>query len=169
MMHLNVIMSNMAWLHAVGSLKLHVSLAEYRLFYRALLQNRPIILRSLPIEATPYASFICATRLIHIIMPHSMCVAVYCSVCCSVIQCVLVRLHRHVSFICATRLIHFTMPHSMCVAVCCNMCCSVMQCILVHLHRHALFICATYFIHINMPHSHVRHDSFTRATCLIHT
>jgi len=35
----------------VGSLKLQVSLAEYRLFYRALLQKRPIILRSLLIVA----------------------------------------------------------------------------------------------------------------------
>ena len=35
------------------SLKLLVSFAEYSLFYRALLQRRPIILRSLLIEATP--------------------------------------------------------------------------------------------------------------------
>ena len=38
----------------VGSLKLKVSFAEYRLFYRALLQKRPIMLRSLLIVATPY-------------------------------------------------------------------------------------------------------------------
>ena len=31
-----------------------VSFAEYRLFYRALLQKRPIILRSLLVVATPY-------------------------------------------------------------------------------------------------------------------
>jgi len=35
-------------------LKLQVSFAEYSLFYRALLQKRPIILRSLLIVATPY-------------------------------------------------------------------------------------------------------------------
>jgi len=35
-------------------LKLQVSFAEYRLFYRALLQKRPIILRSLLVIATPY-------------------------------------------------------------------------------------------------------------------
>jgi len=40
-------------LRLVGSLKLQVSFAEYRLFYRALLQKRPVILRSLPIAATP--------------------------------------------------------------------------------------------------------------------
>ena len=45
---------HMEWLRLVGSLKLYVSFAEYRLFYRALLQKRPIILRSLLIVATPY-------------------------------------------------------------------------------------------------------------------
>jgi len=47
----------MGWLQVVGSLKWQVSFAEYRLFYRALLQKRPIILRSLPIVATPYAQY----------------------------------------------------------------------------------------------------------------
>ena len=42
------------WLRLVGSLKLQVSFAEYSLFYRALLQKRPVILRSLLIVATPY-------------------------------------------------------------------------------------------------------------------
>jgi len=36
----------MGWLQLVGSLKLQVYFAEYRLFYRSLLQKRPIILRS---------------------------------------------------------------------------------------------------------------------------
>ena len=44
----------MGWLRLVGSLRLEVSFAEYSLFYRALLQKRPIILRSLRIVATPY-------------------------------------------------------------------------------------------------------------------
>jgi len=43
----------MGWLWLVGSLKLYVSFAEYRLFYRALLQKRPIILRSILIVITP--------------------------------------------------------------------------------------------------------------------
>jgi len=47
----------MGWLRFVGSLKLQVSFAEYCLFYRALLQKRPIILRSLLIVATPYLPF----------------------------------------------------------------------------------------------------------------
>ena len=44
---------NMGWLRLVGSLKRYVCFAEYRLFYRALLQKRPVILRSLLIVATP--------------------------------------------------------------------------------------------------------------------
>ena len=44
----------MGWLRLVGSLESHVSFAEYRLFDRALLQQRPIIIRSLLIVATPY-------------------------------------------------------------------------------------------------------------------
>ena len=46
----------MGWLRLAGSLKLQVSLAEHSPFYRALLQKRPMILRSLPIEATTYDS-----------------------------------------------------------------------------------------------------------------
>jgi len=44
---------SMGWLRLVGSLKLQVSSAEYRLFYRALLQKRPIIIWSLLVVATP--------------------------------------------------------------------------------------------------------------------
>jgi len=46
--------SDMGWLRLVGSLKLQVYFAEYCPFYRALLQKRPMILRSLLIVATPY-------------------------------------------------------------------------------------------------------------------
>ena len=52
----------MGWLRLVGSFKLYVSFAEYRLFYRALLQKRSIIFRSLLIVATPYP---------HTIVPHT--------------------------------------------------------------------------------------------------
>ena len=44
----------MGRLRLVGSLRSWVFFAEYGLFYRALLQRRPIILRSLLIVATPY-------------------------------------------------------------------------------------------------------------------
>ena len=43
----------MGWLRLVGSLKWWVSFAEYSLFYRALLQKRPIIGRSSLIVANP--------------------------------------------------------------------------------------------------------------------
>jgi len=43
----------MWWLWLVGSKKLQVAFAENHLFYRALLQKRPMILRSLLVEATP--------------------------------------------------------------------------------------------------------------------
>ena len=44
----------MRWLRLVGSLKWYVSYVRYSLFYKALLQKRPIILCSLLIVATPY-------------------------------------------------------------------------------------------------------------------
>jgi len=43
----------MGWLRLAGSLKDQVSFAEYSLFYKALLQKRPIILKSILIVATP--------------------------------------------------------------------------------------------------------------------
>jgi len=60
----------MGWLRSVGSIKLYVSFAEYRLFYRALLQKRPIIWSTLPTKATQY---------IHLHM-HT-CIWVYMYVC----------------------------------------------------------------------------------------
>jgi len=45
--------TGMGWLRLVDSFKLWVFFPEYRLFYRAVLQNRLIILRSLLIIATP--------------------------------------------------------------------------------------------------------------------
>jgi len=56
----------MGLLQLEGSLKLWVSFAEYRLFYRAVLQRRPIISRSLLIVATPYQLSIAFVGCIHI-------------------------------------------------------------------------------------------------------
>jgi len=50
--------ADMGWLRLVGSLKLQVSFAEYCLFYRSLLQKRPVIWRSLLVAATPHGWFI---------------------------------------------------------------------------------------------------------------
>jgi len=67
----------MGWLRLVGSLKLQVSFAEYRLFYRALLQKRSIILRSLLIVATPqvYAK----TNVYAHVHAHAHCRALSCA------------------------------------------------------------------------------------------
>jgi len=45
--------SVMGWLRSVGSIKLSVSFAEYRLFYRSLLKKRPIILSILLNQSHP--------------------------------------------------------------------------------------------------------------------
>ena len=45
---------SMGWLRLVGSIKLQVSFAAYCLFYRALLQKRPVILSIQLTEATSY-------------------------------------------------------------------------------------------------------------------
>jgi len=46
-------MGDMVWLQLVESIKLQVSFAEYRLFHRAVLQKRPVILSILLTKATP--------------------------------------------------------------------------------------------------------------------
>jgi len=48
----------MGWLRLVGSINLQVSVVEYSLLYRALLQKRLIILSILLNEATPYRSLV---------------------------------------------------------------------------------------------------------------
>jgi len=52
----------MGCLRLVGSFKLYVSFAEYSLFYRALLQKRPMFVRSLLIVATPYQCYYTVLR-----------------------------------------------------------------------------------------------------------
>ena len=52
----------MGWLRSVRSIKLYVSIAEYCLFCRALLQKRPLILSILLTKATPYATHSPAAR-----------------------------------------------------------------------------------------------------------
>jgi len=51
---MHILKGPMGWLRLVGALKVYDSLAEYRLFYRALLQKRPVVWRSLLVGATPY-------------------------------------------------------------------------------------------------------------------
>jgi len=59
----------MGWLRLVGSLKLHVSFAKEPYKRDYILQKRPIILRSLLIQATPYL-LVCQGR--HSCHPSSM-------------------------------------------------------------------------------------------------
>ena len=71
---------HMGWLRSVGSIKSQVSLAEYRLFCRVLLQNKTIFLSILLTVATPYVchdSFIFVAWLINRVY---MCVALWCCV-----------------------------------------------------------------------------------------
>ena len=76
-------MKYMGWLRFGGALKLQVSFADYRLFYRALLQKRPEILKSLLIVATPYHdSFLCVPWLGH------MCAMTSTYVCHDSVICV---------------------------------------------------------------------------------
>ena len=79
----------MAWLRLVGSLKLQVSFAEHRLFHRALLQMRPIILRSLLIVATPYGEQNARY------LPQIDSKSAWYSACCSELQQVVVRNVHH--------------------------------------------------------------------------
>ena len=82
------------WLRLVSSFKLQVSFAEYTLFYRALLQKRPIILRSVLIVATPYtysefgpclATCVCSCVCV------CVCVCVCACLCACVCVCVCVN------------------------------------------------------------------------------
>jgi len=137
---------DMKWLRLVGSLELSVSFAEYSLFYRALLQKRRIMLRSLLIIATPYHSYTLGT--------------VYAYAWHDSIICVARRFHTcdmthsyvwHDSFICVTWLIH--------------------MCYMTHAPvRHDSFICEILPVHIcGMSRSCMWHDSCICVIWLVHT
>jgi len=68
----------------VGALKSQISIAEYRLFYRALLQKRPMILSILVTKATPL-----------------LCLTQQCAtVCCGVWQCAALHSYLHICVEC---------------------------------------------------------------------
>ena len=92
-----VIQRAMGWLRSVGSIKLQVSFAEYRLFYRALLQKRPIIESILLTVATPYSLsrkndiyFFCFVTIMYICVFLCVFVCVCVCVCSCVCVCVCV-------------------------------------------------------------------------------
>jgi len=91
----------MGWLRLVGSLNLHVSFAKYRLFYKALLQKRPMILRSLLIVATRYhisrsVFFLC----FKIRRPRNSCTNIHAYTCACIhtyiYVCVCIYVHVYV-------------------------------------------------------------------------
>jgi len=112
--------STMGWLRLVGSIKLQVSFAEYSLFYRALLQKRPIIWSILLTVATPYQLIVPGCRLAvvnslylctHISMPIRM------HVCVNVHPCVCVR-ERVCVCVCVCVCVFECVYVCMCVCVC---------------------------------------------------
>jgi len=113
----------MGWLRSVGPIKLYISFAGHHLFYRALLQKRPIILSILKTVATPYESSLL------LIVVRCKCVAMCC--CVAVGGSVLQRVARVVQCLAARGSV------TQCAAVCCHVlqcvavCCSVLQCVAV--------------------------------------
>jgi len=91
----------------VGSLKLQVSFAEYSLFYRALLHNRPIISRSLLIVAIPL------TKMTVELTFHNF-ACCYCYCCC--------KFNQSVSAVCVY------------VCVCVRVCLCVYMYIYIYIH-----------------------------------
>jgi len=76
--------NTMGWLRLVGSLKLQVSFAKENYKRDYILQERPIILRSLLIIATPYLQCACCSlccNVLQYVLQYSL---QWCSVCCSV-------------------------------------------------------------------------------------
>ena len=69
---------DMGQLRLVGSIKVQVFWAEYRLFHRALLQKRPMTLRSLLIVATPYIK---KTMTICVYTPIYIYIYIYVYIC----------------------------------------------------------------------------------------
>ena len=94
--------THMGWLRLVGSLKFQVSFAEHCLFYRALLQKRPMILRSLLIVATTYIQNTCA-----------MCATTYIVASWQTCQWVMAHMHYAVEswHTCQWVMAHVSMAH----------------------------------------------------------
>jgi len=83
---------DMGWLRFVGSFKLSVSFAKYRLFYRALLQKRLILLRSLLIVATSYVYLQCVSGA----AATGLCICGVVSAVCCQRSCVGIRVHAYI-------------------------------------------------------------------------
>ena len=120
---------DMGWLRLVGSWKVQVSFAEYSLLYRALLQKRPMILRSLLIVASPYVYS-------HFLFPLLFCNSVHDS-------CGQTR-DSNVSAV--AECVAGCWSVLQCVAVCCRVRCSDLQCVA----GFAYLLHNNYEIHMNI-------------------
>jgi len=123
----------MGWLWLVGSLKWQVSFAEYSLFYRALLQKRPINLRSLSIEATPYVySDVSLHTYTYVCVRESRCVVIS--------HCTPIHIYKYVRiYFCGDVSLHTHIPNVwVCESTCVVMshCMRIYMCVHVSLHTH---------------------------------
>jgi len=84
----------MGWLRSVGSLKLYVSFAKEPYKRDYILQERPIILRSLQIVATPYFlnPFVCAC----ICVCMCVCIHTYIYVCIHICIHTYIYIYLHI-------------------------------------------------------------------------
>ena len=128
-------------------LKITGLFSRYRLFYRALLQKRPIILSIVLTEATPWSEIwraTCTSDSATVQSDSRVCcsgsVLQWVAVCCSVLQCVAVccRVLQCVAECCRVlQSVEVCCSVLQCVAVCCSVlrcvavCCSVLQCVAV--------------------------------------
>ena len=120
----------MRWLRSVGSLKLQIAFAEYRLFYRALLHKRPIILRSLLIVDTPYVviqSVYSYSKLQYNLFIRIVC----CNTICLFTQCVAIQRVYSCS----------VLHYNLCILmICCNTICIFAQFVAIQsVYSHGLF------------------------------
>ena len=152
---------HMGWLHLVGSFKIWVSFAKEPYKRDPVLQKRPIILRSLRIEATPYAlydSFICVTSRVDV------CAMTHPSVCHDSFICVTWRIRTHyTTHLCVY---HFTL---ICVPWLIHMCDSTHSYVWRDPYAwHDSFICVTFCIdRCAMTHPYLWHDSSICVTWII--
>jgi len=109
----------MGWLRLVGSLKLQVSFAKEPYKRDDILQQRPIILRSLLIVATPYKD-ICAY--IHIYICISICKwRPFTCECCSKYICIYTHIHMYICIYVGTIHMWMRLQIYICICTCIHM------------------------------------------------
>jgi len=147
----------MGWLRLVGSLKLPVSLAEYSLFYKVLLQKRPIFLRSLLIVATPYIQQRCGMPPIIVFIDarkscdvhlHYVCLHMYFRLYWYIYKtrqntryvrtsCFKIQGTQGVYMRCVSRLyVNGCCVH---ISTCVNMCIYIYMCVYTNIAKHTVF------------------------------